>query len=261
MSSKKPEINTKNSNLPEAVIHALAVYLNDPDDPLAEIAIKLTDINNPELVTMWRSLERHKDPLGPIYERSDDPVYEHSCDPNNEQPDNQNYEWVIAFLQAVSDASSLPAYHLISKSDRIELSNEINDLAKQLIRILKVNQLDAQLVHLDGINFNGFYYYEDFEETNKIRIDALDINKLKMSEIIEGIAERTNRQIMDESIRGKNAYNAKAIRFVRILAARNQFWFGTVLNSVVATAVNTLFETSYKESDIRNLVARSPLQS
>lgn len=195
------------------------------------IADKLV-ADTPELVRMWRTLEGLKDPDEP-------PVI-----------------WVWNFLHASFDASNLPPYHYKSKADRIELADTIEKLATRLARALEVNGLDAHLIHNNGKIFNGFFLYEDFGDSNRASIDADGVNKLKVSALIKGIAERAKQKISDEPMPGKSGANVKAIRFIRKIAAQNKRSYRKVLNAVTATAANAIFGTHYAEGDITNLLAR-----
>jgi hypothetical protein len=219
------------TNLPMDVIKIKQAVLCDPEDIRIEVAKKLI-VDTPELVAMWHSLERNK------------------------HPDDPDYEWVWAFLNAATEASSLPRYQHKSKTDKNKLSKDIMDMATRLSMMLKSNGLDAHLVHRNGVNFNGFYFYEDFSYSNQAGLDAERANKLKMSDAIERIAKRAQQKIANEPMPGKAGANAAAIRFIRIIADRNQQWYGTPLNAVTATAANAIFGTTYVESDIRNLLVR-----
>ena len=201
-----------------------------PSHDLSEIAEKLLIADSPKIAKMWRTLEGRK--VG-----SDD-------------------LWVWGFLRAAADAANLPPYHYMSKKDRGELADRIGDLATKLSRALDVNGLDADLIYRKEKMFNGFFLFEDFSESTRECLDADDIKKLKVSALIKGVAERSQKKIADEPIRGKGGANAPAIRFVRLIAARNRRHFGKVLNAVTATAANAIFATHYTEGDITNLLAR-----
>lgn len=164
--------------------------------------------------------------------------------------------WVWAFLEAATDARNLPPYHHMSAMERRKLAKVITDSASKLARMLVANELDAHLIHSDGKMFNGFYFYEEFGESNRARIDDAGTNKVKVSELIESIAKRATTKIADEPLRGKSGTRARAIRFARLIARRNLRWYREPLNAVTAAAVNALFDTSYEESDIRKLLSR-----
>ncbi len=220
------------TKLPKGVIQLYQGFLRDPSDPYAEIAGKLINENSPDLVTMWRSLEHRK------------------------HPDDPNYEYVWSFLSDAYQACSLPPYHYKSEKEREELAKDINKLTKDLSRLLVVNALDAHLIHSNGINFNGFYYYEDFGESNQACLDTANTNKLKMSEILTGIADRSQKIILTDIAKGKKGKNAEAIRFIRLINTRNKQWYGYPLNAVTAAATNAIFGTNYNESDVANLINR-----
>ena len=201
--------------------------------------IRLTDsprspdkllIDTPPLVAMWRALEKRS--------ILDDDL------------------WVWAFLEAATDATNLPPYHNAPARERRKLTQAITDSANKLARMLAVNELDAHLIHSDSGWFKGFSLYEDFGDSNRARIDAAETNKLKVSVLIQGIADRAKEKICDEPLPGKTGRNARAIRFIRLIAKRNMSSYKVPLNAVTATAVNVLFETSYEESDIRKLLSR-----
>lgn len=216
-------------SLPVDVIKVNKVLLCYPSDKRNAVAQKLI-ADSPELVNMWQTLEKrnsHNDDL-----------------------------WVWAFLETARDASALPPYHYKSLKDRTDLSARIATLATNLVRALKANDLDGHLIRSDGKIFNGFFLYEDFSESNQWRIDNDGTDKLEVTLLIDRIAERAKQKIDDEPMPGKVGGNVKAIRFVRIVAKRNQRWYGETLNTVVATATNAMFGASYTASDISNLLSR-----
>lgn len=215
------------SDLPAHVLEVQRDLSRFPDDPRREVGAKLI-VGSPDLVSMWRSLERRS-------------------------ADRGDALWVWDFLEVVRYASDLPPFHYMPAKERRTLASSIGSLAEQLAQLLEDNQLDVQLVHNDGKIFNGFFFYEDFSRTNQASFDNDCANKLKCSVLIRAVAERAKRTIKEEPIHGKAGSNARALRFVRLIAARNERMFGEPLNAVVATAANALFGTCYQESDIRNL--------
>ena len=219
------------AELPDDVVRVKRSLSRDPSNELTEIAGKLI-ADSPELVAMWRTLDRRKYPHDP---------------PGI---------WVLQFLDMAREASSLPPFHYKSAKGRRELADTIKDLATRLTRALEVNGLDAHLIHNDGKMFNGFFLYEDFGDSNRARIDADGLNKLKVSVLIERFAERARKKIAEEPMPGKASANVRAVRFVRIIAARNRRLYGEPLNAATAAAANAIFGISYLESDIRNLLSR-----
>jgi hypothetical protein len=224
------------ANLPDDVIKAKQALSRNPSDELAEIGKKLI-ADSPELVGMWRAYERQK------------------------HPDDPPGVWVWQFLRLAKDASSLPTFHYKSVKERHELEKTIKDLATRLARKLEANGLDAHLIHNDGKMFNGFFVYEDFGDSNRARIDARGVNKPKLSELVRGIAERARKKITEEPMPGKAGSNVEAIRFVRMVAKSNRRLYGKPLNAPTAVATNAIFGTSYRASDIPNLLSRKRLQS
>lgn len=217
------------SKLPERVQRVKSALARDPSDPRFEIAQKLID-ETPDHISMWETLERHE-------MESDD-------------------FWVWAFIEVALNASTLPLYHYMSKADRNNLSNRIESLSKELSRALKSNDLDAHIIFSDGKVFNGFYIFEDFGESNQERITDAGTKKLKISEVLEFIVERSKTAIAEEPIPGKAGKNSEAIKFIRIMVERNRRSYGTPLNQVVATAANLIFDTQYSTSDITKLITR-----
>jgi|MTBAKMStandDraft_1061839.scaffolds.fasta_scaffold10491_3 hypothetical protein len=231
------------SELPEHVQKIRNTLLKiEPDyyypESYITVALKLTE-NTPELVSLWRSLQRQENR---VLKKHGSSLYDDL--------------WVRAFLESAHLAYDLPPYHFISIKERDELSAQITKLSNQLARLLKVNGLDPHIIFSDGIIFNGFYIFEDFGWSNRARIEESGTQKLKVSELIDRIAERSREKILEEPLPGKAAKNAKAIRFIRIMAQRNLRHFGKPLNRVVATAANVLFDTLYTESSIRKLLSR-----
>ena len=219
------------NELPKDVRRAKAAISRGMYSEWAGIADKLI-CDAPDLVAMWRELERLKciDDPPPI--------------------------WVWHFLRASFDASNLPPYHYKSKAERRDLVKNITTSADCLVRTIKANGLDVSLIHNDGKLFNGFFFYEDFGESNRASIDADKVNKLRVSELIESFATRAKAEIEEEPMPGKKGANVMAIRFVRMIGKNNQRMYGKPLNTVTATATNAIFATSYTPSDISNLLKR-----
>jgi hypothetical protein len=218
-----------NSKLPEQVQKVKCVLARNPSNPHFEVAQKLIN-DTPDHILMWKSLERH-------------------------EIVHDNF-WVWAFLEAASNACTLPPYHYMSLKDRNDLSDRIDSLSKELSRTLKVNGLDVHMVYARGTVYNGFYCFEDFTESNQERIEADNAEKLSISELLKNLSERSKSIIADEPLPGKAGKNVKAIRFIRLMAKRNFMFYKTPLNKVIATAANSIFETQYSESDIRKLLSR-----
>jgi hypothetical protein len=215
--------------LPKDVIAVKKFLSSDSSDDLYDIAEKLI-ANSPELIAMWRTLEKRK--VG------------------------EDDLWVWSFLRNAADASNLPPFHYINAKERRKLSSRITTLANQLARELEQNELDVQLVYSEGKTFNGFFLYEDFGESNQARIDADKKKKLKVSLLIQKIAERAEQRIAHEPTPGKTSANVRAIRFIRIISAYNKRRHGKPLSAATATAANAIFDTSYQESDIAKLLNR-----
>ena len=232
-----------NHELPDHVQKMRAILLKiEPDyyypETYIDVALKLTE-QNPELVAMWKTLERQEI----------NTLKRHGCELHDDL-------WVRAFLESAHNASSLPPYHYVSQQEREELISEIIKLSNQLKRLLKANGLDPHIIFNDGVIFNGFYIFEDFDWSNRARIEESGTIKLKVSELLDRIAERSRDKITEEPLPGKAAKNVKAIRFVRIMTKNNLRYFEKPLNKVIATAANVLFDTQYTESSVRKLLSR-----
>ncbi len=206
-----------------------------PQPELSEIAGKLLIPNDQELCSMWATLEK--------YSFNDDAL------------------WVWGYLDHVKNSLDLPSYHDLDKKSQKELINDIQAISKELVEKLVDNKLDATLVHSNGLNFRGFYLYEDFSESKQREIDGSNTSKLLASSLITQIVSRAIEKIEKEPIQGKSGKNAEAIKFIRMMVSHHQRNYQTPLNRVVVNLVNALFETLYVESDIRNLMRRKPLQS
>ena len=218
------------SKLPEQVREMRDKLARYPSHPRFKIAQKLIN-ENPENILMWKSLERRRGI-------------------------NKDDFWVWSFLGAALKASKLPPYHYMPLRDRNELSNQIDLLSKKLSQALKANDLDVHWIFTDGTTFNGFYIFEDFGETNQERIEAAGTLKLRVSEQLKFIAERSRNILAEQPLPGKAGKNVKAIRFIRIMAKLLCQLYGTPLNSVLMAAANSIFETQYSESDIHKLLSR-----
>ncbi len=216
--------------LPQDVLSVQKQLLMEPSHTCAGVAGKLIS-NSPEIVTMWKSLERNK--IG------DDDL------------------WVRCFLHCAARASELPKYHYLPQKSRESLAQEIIELAEKFTTALVDNKLDVHLVHCTGINFNGFYWYEDFSEKNQSYIDDKEEAKIHMNELINSLAKRAAKIINEEPQHGKSGKNVRAIRFARMLAEHNSLFGRTSpLLAVVATATNAIFDTNYDESAVHRLLNR-----
>ncbi len=122
--------------------------------------------------------------------------------------------------------------------------------------MLEVNELDVQLVHVDGNNFNGFYFYEDFSDSNQGRIDDAGDHKLAVSWLVQSVAKRAQKIIEDQPVLAKGGKNAEAVRFIRTFFNLHESLYRAQLLANVAAATNALYATSYLESDIYNLLNR-----
>jgi len=218
--------------LPDQVASLAAQLKRTPANKLAEVANLLIIEDDPDIVAMWMALEArclHDDDL-----------------------------WVWSFLSDAEEARTLPPYHYRNKADRTELSDKIGKHAKALAKLLKNNDLDVNIISGQGQIFNGFHLYEDFGESNQVRIDDAGTDKLKFTDLMAAVAKRAETKIKTEPQKGKIGKTAGAVRFIRIMGKRNHFLCGTALNKVIATATNALFETSYSESAISELLSYSP---
>jgi hypothetical protein len=218
------------SNLPKDVQKVKSILAQHPDDELFEVAQKLMD-ETPERISMWKTLERRN-------------------------IDDGDELWVWVFLKQALMASTLPPYHYVSGSERKSLSFQIENLSEELSWTLRANGLDFHIVYNEGTMFNGFYFFEDFSESNQARFEDSGRQKLRASEFLNYLAERCCEIIEEEPLPGKSGKNVKAIRFIRIMAKKNRRFYSTPLNKVIATAANSIFETQYSASDIRKLLSR-----
>lgn len=194
-------------SIPKMVTDLNNYILSEPSHELRYIAEKLIPGNDPtkdeqlednpvDLVGMWLTLENRS---------------------NNPEDDL----WVWSFLRSAEAAYNLPSFHNKNALGRKELSDSILKLTRELSSELTRNDLDCHFVSLDGVLFNGFYIYEDFGDSNRERIDDKSIKKMKFSDLLKFVAERSKKKIDDEPIPGKSGKNANAIRFARLIVDRN----------------------------------------
>ncbi len=212
-------------------VKSVKAYLEkEPSHKLYDISKKLMQ-EDPELISMWRSLQRNA-------------------------PNLDDDWWVWSFLESSFSASKLPEFHYMSLKDREDLVEQIRRDTARLVRNLKNQDLDVNLIYNEGKAFNGFFFYEDFDYSNQMYIDDSGTHKQSFVDLLVELSERSTKIIEEDPEPGKASKNVRAIKFVRSLAARNNRLYKTPLNSVLATAVNTLYQTSYNESDIRKLLSR-----
>jgi len=236
-------------SLPKVVKQVRDYLIATPSHDLFDISRKLIPEDAPEddglgdnpldLVGMWVTLERRYKPSAkrPI-DYSDDDL------------------WVWSFLSSAASARQIPKFQRKTPDQCGELLAEIQKLSKKLGDKLKHNGLDCHLVALEGEIFNGIHVYEDFGDSNRYRIDRDGTPKVLFSDVLNCMAERAAKVVRNDYIDGKKGKNFEAIRFIRIIAARNVQLYGSQLNAVLATAANAIFGTKYPESAITNLLNR-----
>lgn len=215
--------------LPEAVLKVKRYLEERPEEPAAEVADRLIH-PSPELISMWRSLEESK--------AGEDDL------------------WVWAFLEVATRAYQLPRFHHYSAKQRQDLARKINKLTSTLASEIEQNGLDFHLIYSGGKLFPGFYVYEDYGESNQARIEATGLSKLQATDFIRQLSARCEERLLVEPVSGKAGVNAQAIRFLRMIAKRNEMMYGSPLHRVTATATNAVYGTSYEESDIAHLLNR-----
>jgi len=220
----------KESKLPKYV-RSVRNYLKDyPDHELYEISQKLiTEEFN--TIKMWEAIERK------VLEIHDD-----------------LHVW--AFLGRAQSACERPKHHYLSNVERKDLVREIKTNAKRLANNLKFSGLDKNIVYLESKGWHGFYFYENFSYSRQREIDDLGLHKWSVVDLLSTISETSVDSIQEHITSQKKSKNIRAIRFIRLMAEGNYLFYHTPLNSVLATASNCLFDTSYQESDIRKLLSR-----
>ncbi|BAN24651.1 hypothetical protein BRPE64_ACDS28970 [Caballeronia insecticola] len=164
--------------------------------------------------------------------------------------------WVLAFLAGVAEALSLPRHQSASSADRKNIAERLRKISDEISRIFAAYDLDFNLVQLNGAVFDGLYVFEDFGESNQARIAAAGDSLLPASDLVRNILQRSIEQV-ETVAHAKQGANADAVRFIRLMAKRNQLVYGEVLNAVIATATNALYGTAYADSDVRNLLIRA----
>jgi len=214
------------SNLPSVVLD-VRIKIDSVDsvdsESLKEVAKKLI-VDTPDLVSMWKSVEKRSEPVDDL--------------------------WVWGFLEGVEKAARLPRYHYKSKAERFDLVSDINKLTHKLSLKLQSNDLDGHLFYNSGCMSEGFYIYEDFEENHQAEINELAVMKIELTTLLNEINERSRRKVLEEPLAGKAGKNNRAIRFIRNMAIRNRKLYDQPLNKVIMSATNALFDTNYFESDI-----------
>lgn len=165
--------------------------------------------------------------------------------------------WVWSYLGLAAHFSKLPPYYFISNSDRKELSNRINRLTEELVKLYVDNELDFKIVAANGKILNGFYVLDDFSDKNRKGFENdQNVQKSDFVPILNGAAERAGRMIQEAQHNGKAGKNAKAVRLVRELYDHHIRKYDSPLNHVLLTVSNSIFETNFTESDIRKLLTR-----
>jgi hypothetical protein len=194
--------------LPEAVQRLKRNLSNEPEflRELGSVADKLLR-ETPALKAMWQAIASRSDPRDP---------------------------WVMIFLSAAKGASELPAFYYKPGTERRKLSSDIERAPNRLTRLIEENGLDAHVIYSNGVNFNGFYVYEGFGESNRARIDATEAKKLAFTQLIKFAACYAQERIAEVRARGKSRRNVRAIRFARLLAENNNSYYAERLLAVTA---------------------------
>lgn len=207
-------------------------------DEKASVAKKLfepkdaTDL--PRLKKMWLSLQKAEEAKGIPYDHS----------------------WVQRFISAVFVSSKLPPYYYKNNQENTELIDEIKSLTQTLSRKLSSNELSYHLIYSDGKIFNGFYCFEDFEESNRSRINDVGNKKIDFITILQMIHEVAEREILQSKTTGKSGSNIRAIRFIRALSEYINKAYDKPLNEVISTATYAIYGIERSAGDICNLRGR-----
>lgn len=218
------------SNLPKYVLSVRNYLENYPDHELYKISQKLI-VDDFDVIKMWESIERiETDPYDDLH--------------------------VWSFLERAQTACEGPEHHYLSNAERRDLIKDIKKDASRLSRNLELFGLDKNLVYQESKGWHGFYFYEGFSYSRKREIDELRLHKLSIVDLLSTISETSVASIEEQITSQKASKNIQAIRFIRLMAEGNHRLYNTPLNSVLATASNILFGTSYDESDIRKLLSR-----
>lgn len=204
---------------------------SDRSHDLFEIAnLLITD--SEEHIEMWRSLE-------------------------NREQFSEDDLWVRIFLGSVHLAVTFPPYYFVSQTDRKNILKRIDYLTNELLSVYEENDLAPRIVAANGKIFNGFYIIDEFSEKNREGFENDEnTQKCDFMSILKGVAAYAEKKIKDAGYKGKSGKNAKAIRLIRELSDHTIRKYGTPLNNVLATVANTLYSTSFTESDIRKLLSR-----
>jgi hypothetical protein len=217
--------------MPEEVLRFRENLQQDKSHDLYAVGMKLTanTATDEALRKMWWSIK--------VRSQEDDP-------------------WVSSFVQSCRKATDLPRYYYHGATERDALCRRLKRLASELTRLLREHELDAQVVHSNGENFGGFFFYEDFSDLNQSIIDDQNTRRLRVTDLIGQIANRSVQELEKVRPAKRVSKNVKAVRFVRIIVQLNRHHYGSPLLEVTATAANTLFGTSYDQARISNLIDR-----
>lgn len=218
------------TKLPAQVVEFRTATEGDPAHPLFNIIQKLSDAGQVDLVRMWQTLEQHK--VG------------------------EDDLWVYAFLTAVNDAHSPPKFHNLPAKERRELAADISSFGLKLTKALQANDLDAHFIYTDEGIFAGFHVYEDFDESNRSRIDKSKVPSFSFVDAIQHICTRSIAKLEFDPMPAKSGKNSDAIRFARRLSSWNLRMFGDPLLSVTSAATNAFFNTYYTDNCIYKLLIR-----
>lgn len=222
--------------IPDEVLTVARNILKDSGEPLAPVTRALVNTEDANHPRMWKAVKGRSN--------GDDDL------------------WVWAFLNAAKTASEPPPYQRMTKREREALSDRVSAACNALVSELRRNGLDFHIFHSEGKMFRGYFAFEDFGDSNRRCIeDDAAIDLIAASKIVDEISFRTRTLLEGCGATGKRGRNADAIHFARHLATRNLACYGTSLLGVVATATNSLFETTYTEQAISGLLNRGGMQS
>lgn len=132
--------------------------------------------------------------------------------------------WIIAFVEVVKHAATIPDYHYLTPGKQQDLVKKIKKSAEHFVGLLKGNELDCHLIWIDEKMFPGLYIAEDHNDPEEARRAAK--YEVLVSSLIRRLAERAEKEITSTSVK-QEGKNVRAVKFARLLIERNVERYGT----------------------------------
>ena len=240
--------------LPIEVKIAKEYFENNLSHKLCPVADKLI-VNPPDdlkidLINMWRELIKKppnhllKDKVLTLTHKAKHFIEAQKAQARLLHPENFAdpiiHESIYDLLVDTNRFMNLRRFQKKHKADRKLLALKINQLAKKLITLIELNEIE---VIFHGCTNDGGLIY----------VDSSAANGINATNLITSIATNASDQLVNEPVNAKAGKNEIAIRFARRFLAHNLLCYGQPFNNRVAIITNVIYGTSYDKVNIVQL--------